>query len=74
MDNPFMIGDLVHVPKGVIVYEDSLGIWPLEITKAVYIAIISKNASNVGTYEVLLNGEICHLKKEDMYLLTRKAT
>lgn len=68
-----MVGDLVHIPSGVVLYEDSSGIWPLEITKAPSVGLVSKHATILGIYEIYSNGNIYHIRKEDIFLLTRKA-
>lgn len=71
MDNPFMVGDLVHIPIGVFLYADAGALWPRELTKEVTSGVITKPAIN-GVYEIYVAGFTLYVRKEDVFLIHEK--
>lgn len=78
MDNPFSVGDLVHIPKGVLLYDDRGGnqtqsYFPLPekaIEKPSVGLILNKPFPEF--YRVSIGPEEYLIRKEDMMLVTRK--
>lgn len=73
MNNPFMIGDLVHIPKGVVLYstENAKPPSPQKVNdKPVVALIINKYVTDF--YNVSIGQEEYVVKKEDMALVTGK--
>lgn len=74
MDNPFMIGDLVHIPTGVVFYVQTNvytePIPSLVNNKASVGLIIKKDTT--GLYRISVGLSEYLIKKEDVSLITRK--
>lgn len=74
MNNPFMAGDLVHIPSGVILYKpihewsDAFPAKTLE--KPSVGLVLSKDIAEY--YKVSIGRDEFLLKKEDMVLVSRK--
>lgn len=79
MDNPFMIGDLVHIPKGVVLYRnfkkqtDALypNPSPAKINDKATVALVIKKVIP-QFYNVSIGEEEYIVMKEDITLITRK--
>ena len=77
MDNPFSVGDLVHIPKGVILYDDNDGretrTFPMPeraIDKPAVGLIINKPFPE--WYRVSIGETEYLIRKEDMTLVSGK--
>lgn len=75
MDNPFKIGDLVHIPTGVVLY-DMVNGWggpaPAKVSERPSVGLIMKK-DGTGLYRVAIGQVEYLITKEDMSLITRKA-
>lgn len=74
MDNPFMIGDLVHIPKGVVFYiKQNLYTEPIPsvVNNKVSVGLVMKKDAT-GLYRISVGPTEYLIKKEDVSLITRK--
>jgi hypothetical protein len=76
MDNPFAIGDLVHIPSGVILYKPILpaisrsGPFPAKASEKPTVGLVL-NKDIMEYYKVSIGQEEYLLKKEDMVLIRK---
>jgi phage terminase large subunit-like protein len=72
MDNPFAIGDLVHIPKGVMLYEAAADYAiPEKAVSDVAVGLIMRKQLG-DFYSVSIGQNEYLIKKEDMTLITTK--
>lgn len=75
MDNPFMIGDLVHIPKGVVYYALSSSrrdeVTPLKVNDKPSVGLILKK-EYTSLYKIAVGEKEYLIKKEDISLIIRK--
>lgn len=72
MDNPFMIGDLVHIPQGIMLYGTVSPIsGPAKVTDKPFVGLVMK-MYNAYFYKVGIGTEEYYIRKEDISLITRK--
>lgn len=75
MDNPFMIGDLVHIPKGVILYAGEKihsPPSPSKVNDKPRVGLVLKRIIP-EFYTISVGEEEYVIRKEDLSLITRKA-
>ena len=81
MDNPFAIGDLVHISQGVVLYGNSdnfkLGISsspfsPRKVNDKPTVGLVMEH-SMYEFYNIAVGQERYYIRKEDMALVSRKA-
>lgn len=74
MDNPFMIGELVHIPSGVITYSHvgEGSIITHATIKEQTVGVIIKKSVFTDYYEVFVLGNLRLILKEDMFSLKKK--
>jgi hypothetical protein len=74
MDNPFAVGDLVHIPKGVLLYEsfdqNHYAIPDKALERASVGLILQKSYNDF--YIVSIGIREYLIRKEDMCIVTRK--
>lgn len=77
MNNPFMIGDLVHIPKGVVLYYHMKDEYrksspsPAKVNDKARVALVLKKIVS-EFYSVSIGEEEYVVMKDDMSLVTRK--
>lgn len=77
MANPFAVGDLVHIPQGVVLYfiDDSRVssvVSPKKVNGKSTVALVL-NKKYGEYYNISIGNEEFLVKKEDMALVSRKA-
>lgn len=74
MDNPFTIGDLVHIPQGVVLYDPISADKPSKPMKINDRPIVGLVMSKyLHHYTIMIGEEEYLISKEDITLVSRKA-
>lgn len=74
MDNPFAIGDLVHIPQGVVLYDTistNKPAKPMKINDRPIVGLVMNKF--VHHYTIMIGEEEFLVSKEDITLVSRKA-
>ena len=81
MDNPFAIGDLVHISQGVVLYGNSDNFYlgmsnspliPTKVNDKPTVGLVMENSIH-EFYNIAVGQERYYVRKEDMALVSRKA-
>ena len=74
MDNPFAIGDLVHIPQGVVLYDpisSNKPQKPMKINDRPIVGLVMSKL--LHHYTIMIGEEEYLISKEDITLVSRKA-